>query len=344
MLMKIKRGLLTTFFSIMILMLFIFFITSSHQSNYFKSDFISHLTEYDSVDDLLLLMMGTELPSLKTYLEDDNIEKPDLSRMLFKVTSGITPRNFPSLLEAELPGLKSYALGVNNLGNKDKSGNASNESKSPSSDFGNLSEKDKEKEDSEDKKENHDNQKKENDEQPLSDYHFVIDPGHGGKDTGAIGTEVYEKTLTLSTAQKVEKQLRDKGASVTLTRTDDTFIPLEKRAQVSNSEDTEAFISLHYNAADDQAVNGIYTYYYNGEENGKLANSIQESLMNHVNLTDHGAKQADYKVLRDNQQLALLIELGFLTNPEEQKLIQTDSYQEKAAEGIAAGLEDYFNE
>lgn len=193
------------------------------------------------------------------------------------------------------------------------------------------------------KEEKEDDQKKQSSNKPLAGYHFVIDPGHGGKDTGTIGSEGYEKTLTQSTAKKVEEQLREKGASVTLTRTDDTFIPLEERVQISNSNDTDAFISLHYNASEDQSVGGLYTFYYDGEENEELANSIQKSLINYVNIADRGTEQADYQVLRDNKQLALLIELGFISNPEEQKLVQTDSYQEKAAKGIAAGLEDYFN-
>ncbi|MEN1969748.1 N-acetylmuramoyl-L-alanine amidase [Lentibacillus sp. N15] len=179
-------------------------------------------------------------------------------------------------------------------------------------------------------------------EKPLYGYHFVIDPGHGGKDTGAIGSKVYEKTLTLSTAKKVEDQLRDKGASVTLTRTDDIFISLEERTQISNSTDTDAFISLHYNASENQSVHGIHTFFYDGSENQELANSIQKALIKQVNLTDRGAQQADFQVLRDNMQLAVLIELGFISNSKEQKLLKTASYQEKAAKGIVAGLEDYF--
>ena len=193
-----------------------------------------------------------------------------------------------------------------------------------------------------DKEKNEDVQAKQSGEKTLSGYHFVIDAGHGGKDTGAIGSNVYEKTLTLATAKQVEQQLHAKGATVTLTRTDDTFIPLDERVKISNSTDTDVFISLHYNAFEDQSVRGIYTFYYNGVENEKLANSVQKSLINYVNFTDRGTKQADYQVLKDNKQPALLIELGFISNPEEQKIVQNDSFQEKAAKGIVAGLEDYY--
>lgn len=183
-----------------------------------------------------------------------------------------------------------------------------------------------------------------NSKKPLDGYHFVLDPGHGGKDPGAIGSEVDEKTLTLATAKKLEEKLRNQGASVTLTRADDTYMMLEERAAISNSSNTTAFISLHYNSSEEQAAHGIETFYYQGIENQRLADSVQASIINHVNLNNRGAKQANFQVLRDNNQPAILIELGFISNPEEQKLVQTDHYQEEATKGIVAGLEAYFNE
>lgn len=194
------------------------------------------------------------------------------------------------------------------------------------------------------KKTNDEDQSKQDEEQPLSGYHFVIDPGHGGKDNGAAYSDVYEKELTLSTAKKAEEQLRDNGASVTLTRADDTFIPLDERVDMSDSSDVDAFISLHYNSAEDQSASGINTFYYDGDENQALADSMQKSVTDHVNPDDLGTEQADYQVLRDNQQLAVLMELGFISNQEERELVESGSYQKKAAEGIVTGLKDYFND
>ncbi|MBU5468691.1 N-acetylmuramoyl-L-alanine amidase [Virgibacillus sp. MSJ-26] len=208
-----------------------------------------------------------------------------------------------------------------------------------------LSQKDVEKEElakSKGRKERQDTKENEKSDETLSGYHVVIDPGHGGKDSGAVNQEAIEKELTLSTAKKVEKQLREKGASVTLTRTDDTYISLDERIRISHSTDTDAFISLHYNTFEDPPARGIHTFYNDGDKNQKFADSIQTSLINHTNLSDRGTKQANFKVLRENKQLALLIELGFISNPEEQKLIQTDNYQEKAAKGIVSGLEEYL--
>ncbi|MBY7141993.1 N-acetylmuramoyl-L-alanine amidase [Virgibacillus sp. NKC19-3] len=193
------------------------------------------------------------------------------------------------------------------------------------------------------REENQASQEKQHSDNTLSDYHFVIDPGHGGKDSGAIRSEVQEKTLALSTGIRVEEQLHDKGASVTLTRTDDTFISLGERVQMSNSTNADAFISLHYNTFEDQSIRGIHTFYDVGGMSQRLADTIQQSLIHYTGLHDRGARQADYEVLTANTQPALLIELGFISNPEERELVQTDNYQEKAAKGIVTGLEDYFN-
>ncbi|WP_188454266.1 N-acetylmuramoyl-L-alanine amidase [Virgibacillus oceani] len=178
----------------------------------------------------------------------------------------------------------------------------------------------------------------------LSGIHIVLDPGHGGKDAGAIGIDkVHEKELTLATAKSVAEKLHREGAAVTLTRSDDTFISLEKRVQISNSHKTNVFISLHYNAFNDPNVKGINTFYYSGKEGLKMAKSIQHSLINQVNLSDRGAKQANYYVLRKNSKLAILVELGFITNSNDLDQIQTKEYREKVSKGIAEGVKDYFN-
>ncbi|WP_179134534.1 N-acetylmuramoyl-L-alanine amidase [Oceanobacillus timonensis] len=200
-----------------------------------------------------------------------------------------------------------------------------------------------ENEETESKEDKPEVQAEQSSEHPLADRHFVIDPGHGGKDPGAVGSEVYEKTLALTTAKKLGDQLRQQGASVTFTREDDTYLSLEERANISNAADTDAFISLHYNASEDPAASGVETFYKNESESQMLAQSVQTSLMNHVDLHDRGAQQADFQVLKDNQQTAILIELGFISNAEEQQVIQTDHYQENATKGIVAGLETYFN-
>lgn len=184
-----------------------------------------------------------------------------------------------------------------------------------------------------------------NADKPLSGYHITIDPGHGGNDPGAIGVgHAKEKKLTLATAKEVSEKLRDEGATVTLTRSDDTYIPLKKRVQISNAHKTDAFISLHYNAYPKPAVNGISTFYKPDADNKELAMSIQKSLMESVKTNNRGAKEADYFVLRENRDTAALVELGFITNSKELKKIKSAEYQEKVANGITDGLKSYFNQ
>ncbi|MEN2769009.1 N-acetylmuramoyl-L-alanine amidase [Ornithinibacillus xuwenensis] len=177
----------------------------------------------------------------------------------------------------------------------------------------------------------------------LAGYHILIDAGHGGKDSGAISKDVYEKTLTLSTAQKVADQLTLKGAEVELTREDDTFIPLEDRVQHSNNDETDVFISLHYDYFEDPSANGVTTYYHD-QSSQELAKDIQDSLMGSVSMTDRGIRKADYYVLVNNSKPALLLELGFMSNPDNLEVIQTEEYQDTVAEAITDGLLEYFEE
>jgi N-acetylmuramoyl-L-alanine amidase len=175
----------------------------------------------------------------------------------------------------------------------------------------------------------------------LSGYTIVIDPGHGGKDPGAIGHNgVMEKDLILATSKRIAAQLQEAGANVILTRTDDYFVPLNERVHISNSHEADAFISIHFNAFDANYVGGINTYYH--KSGYKLAHIIQHSLSEEVALKNRGVIQHDYRVLRDNEQVAILVELGFITNTTELSTLKTDDYQSKVARAITIGLIEYF--
>lgn len=183
-----------------------------------------------------------------------------------------------------------------------------------------------------------------NETNSLSGYQFVIDAGHGGKDSGATSHGVIEKDLTLSTAKKVANKLENEGAAVTLSRSDDTYISLEERVNISNENQTDAFISIHYNAYPDPGAEGISTHFSTGDQNRKLARDIQTSLISDTSLNDRGTKQSNYHVLRNNNQLAVLVELGFITNPTELETIKTSTYQDNIVQGITNGLQHYFGE
>ncbi|WP_106494645.1 N-acetylmuramoyl-L-alanine amidase [Lentibacillus sp. Marseille-P4043] len=181
-------------------------------------------------------------------------------------------------------------------------------------------------------------------DQPLDGYNIVVDAGHGGKDSGAVvNGDVYEKNITLKTANTVANQLQNAGATVTLTRLQDNFISLDKRVGISNSDEVDAFISIHFNAFKDSAVNGISTHYYDDEVSKGLANNLHSSIMKQIDMHDRGIRKSDYLVLRENDNPATLIELGFMTNPDNLKMIQSEDYQNHVALAIKEGLENYFN-
>ncbi|WP_174615059.1 N-acetylmuramoyl-L-alanine amidase [Virgibacillus ihumii] len=179
----------------------------------------------------------------------------------------------------------------------------------------------------------------------LEGYNIVLDPGHGGKDPGAIGIGgVFEKNVIMNTVDNVARELRAAGATVILTRDNDYFLSLEERVDLSNAYNTHAFISLHYNAYPILGINGFSTHFYAGGKNRQLATDIQSGLRQNTSLYSRGIMQSDYHVLRENSDLAVLVELGFITNPNDLATARTNAYQNNAADGIVQGLLNYFNE
>jgi N-acetylmuramoyl-L-alanine amidase len=175
---------------------------------------------------------------------------------------------------------------------------------------------------------------------------IVIDPGHGGIDNGATGShfDTLEKVLNLKVSKILEAKLEAAGAKVILTRTQDKKIPLETRVYLSHRHKADAFISVHHNTNANSRISGIITYYYSGNQDRKLANIVQKELIKKTGLRDLKARKGDYYVLRENAQLAILCELGFLTNYQDEFKLRTDKYQENGAEGIFQGLLLYFKD
>ncbi|MFS3930302.1 N-acetylmuramoyl-L-alanine amidase [Priestia aryabhattai] len=169
---------------------------------------------------------------------------------------------------------------------------------------------------------------------------IVIDPGHGGHDPGAVGQDELEKNLALRTAKLVAAQVESAGGTVLFTRSDDTFISLDGRTQISNASEADAFVSIHYNAGSSSAT-GIETYYYSARDQ-ELAKYIQESMVQHTNMRDRGAHQANFYVLKHNNKRSVLVELGFVSNPTEEDRIATEQYQQQVSRGIAEGIARYF--
>ena len=171
---------------------------------------------------------------------------------------------------------------------------------------------------------------------------IVIDPGHGGKDSGTIGTiGTLEKTLTIRTANLLADKLRAAGSNVIITRQNDIFITLQDRVNISNLNRADAFISIHYDSIKDSSVRGMTSYYYSSSQK-ELANVLHESIIESSELKDRGVRQNNYFVLRENNQPATLLELGYLSNKQEEQLVSSQKYQETVSAAIYEGLENYF--
>ncbi|MNR86205.1 N-acetylmuramoyl-L-alanine amidase LytC precursor [compost metagenome] len=170
----------------------------------------------------------------------------------------------------------------------------------------------------------------------------TIDPGHGGEDPGGIGSHgTEEKDVTLSLALKLQKLMRDSGMEVQMTRTDDMQIQLRPRVAMGDDFDSDVFISIHTNAIANPKINGIETYYFT-PQSLPLAKAVHRHLVTKLGRPDRGIRRNNFVVVKYNKMPACLVEIGYLTNPTEEKLLKSAAYQQKAAEAILAGVQDYF--
>ena len=212
----------------------------------------------------------------------------------------------------------------------------------------------------------------------------VIDPGHGGEDTGAKGPSgVAEKDITLSIALKLAEVLKESmDARVLLTRTSDVFIPLEERTAFANANGADIFISIHVNAAANRDARGTETFFLSMDatdedarrlaafennadpagaalftagddlkdilldmastrshhESSALAEAVHLSMLGRAGREGRGVKQAPFTVLVGATMPAVLVEVGFISNPSEEKWLSSRKDQELAARAIAEGV------
>lgn len=187
---------------------------------------------------------------------------------------------------------------------------------------------------------------------PLSDAVIVLDAGHGGWDPGKTGTDgADEKELNLAIVEKLAAYLEAGGAEVILTRAADTALGGGKRAdmaerkEIADASGGDMLISIHQNAFPSAAARGAQVFYHGESERGRLlAESVQESLRSR--LADGNQRQAKenqaYYILRMTELPAVIVECGFLSNREEEALLNDAGYQEKLAWAIYCGILDYF--
>lgn len=182
---------------------------------------------------------------------------------------------------------------------------------------------------------------------------IIVDAGHGGKDTGAHSKkEAYEeKELTLSTAQMICNYLNKLGYKTLMTRSQDVFIPLEKRAEMANTLQADLFVSIHYNFCPSEDVEGIEVYYYKEKksppskrivESRQLGLEVLNKIVKQTGAQSRGLKQANFAVIRETTMPAILVEGGFLSNRKERLKLQDSSYRKYIATGIANGIDQYL--
>lgn len=178
----------------------------------------------------------------------------------------------------------------------------------------------------------------------LADSTILLDPGHGGEDPGTLSVDQTqeEKHFTLELGKIVKKTLQALGAEVIMTRQDDTNPSLAERAQMSNIQQPDLFLSLHFDSSYDTSLAGIASYFYHIEDE-HFATTMQAALMS-TNRPNAGVHFGNYQVLRENQVPSLLLELGYITNEEDLDLMQDSKYLQDLADGIADGLVNYFEQ
>lgn len=183
---------------------------------------------------------------------------------------------------------------------------------------------------------------------PLSGKSILLDPGHGGKDPGAISLSgKYEKYINMEVALKLKAVLESMGAKVHLTRTGDYYINNTERGRMADRLGVDILLSIHHNALNNRDYFGLSTYYntikYKSPRQGyDLAEALYLNAITVKGVYRDGILDRNYEVLRETNTPAALIEIGFMSNPQEEMNIHSSSFQDIMVEKLANGIVDYF--
>ena len=180
---------------------------------------------------------------------------------------------------------------------------------------------------------------------------IVVDPGHGGSNPGAVANNTQEKDNNLAVALKLQDKLLQAGAKVVMTRsTDRTVAPegsslgqeLQARVDLAEANHADIFVSLHSNENNDSNIKGTMTF-YNTDQSSQLAQEVQNAVIEQTQSVDKGVSHATFYVLRNTSMPSILIEMGFVSNPDEAAKLASDAYRERMAQGAYNGIVKYFN-
>lgn len=179
---------------------------------------------------------------------------------------------------------------------------------------------------------------------------IMLDPGHGGKDPGAISaTGLKEKDVTLKIGLRLRDKLKNNGFTVLMTRETDRALgstvnqDLIERADIANRNNADCFVSIHNNAHANTNIRGIETFAYSQTSKGNaLAKCIQDSLIVDTRLNNRGVKHANFAVIRRTNMAACLTEINFLSNVQDEVLLKDDSFLDRVSGSISKGICEYF--
>lgn len=182
---------------------------------------------------------------------------------------------------------------------------------------------------------------------PLKDRIIVVDAGHGGHDPGTSKNGQTEKAITLNVSKKVEAKLKNAGAKVLMTRSNDTYYSLQARTDFAKKNYAEAFVAIHVNSAG-FAAKGTEVFYdsssnINATESRDLASFIQRNIVQKANMSDRGVKNKGFYVIKNNNVAAVLVELGFITNSQDYAKLTSEQYLNIYADAIYTGLYQYYS-
>jgi N-acetylmuramoyl-L-alanine amidase len=178
---------------------------------------------------------------------------------------------------------------------------------------------------------------------PNGRVSVIIDPGHGGKDPGAIGIGgLREKDVILPISIRVAQILQENGVQAVLSRNSDYFVSLKGRVDMAERGNADLFVSIHANSVglSRPDVSGLEVYYYSSGYN--LARSVRSGILNSVNVKDRGVRKARFYVLRKTSMPAILVETGYVTGREDAAKLSSPQYREQMAQGIANGILSYI--
>jgi N-acetylmuramoyl-L-alanine amidase len=173
----------------------------------------------------------------------------------------------------------------------------------------------------------------------------IIDPGHGGKDSGAVGIGgILEKDIILPIGVRVAQILQENGVQAVMTRNSDYFVTLQGRVDMADRANADVFVSIHTNSAGSSRpdVNGLETYYFDSGFN--LARVVHSTILQSLNVRDRGVRKARFYVLRKSSMPSILVEAGYMTGQQDIAQLQTPQYQAQMADAIARGILQYLRQ